>query len=141
MNPFDEIESYIIARVQAVDPEIEHFEDPFGLIDLTQVQTERFFKFWFTTTGFARSGNEDVEEINSVLELYAQRSRDVNQSFKDLYCKMLDVVYEITNPTNAKAQVFMTDVFATLAEPVPLETDDNTIKLVLNLTIRRDIRF
>lgn len=141
MNPFDEIESYIIDRVAEVDPTLQLRPDPFGEEDIASITAERYFKFWFTNTDLGREGSTYTEEVNGVLQIYAKRTRDVNQSFKDVYCKGLDIKNAIVDPMDAKEQTFMTDVFAQISEPTPLETDDNTITVTLNLLFRRDLSF
>ena len=141
MNPFDEIETYITTQVQSVDSNLEFFPDPFGEEDINNIIANRKFKFYFTTTELLRSGTERIENINAVLEIYGKRTREQNQSFKDLYCKALDIKNAITDPLESTVNQTFSDVLATLAEPLPLDTDDNTIKIVLNLTIRRDITF
>lgn len=141
MNVFDEIEAYVTQKVQVIDANLEFFPDIFGEEDINNHLATKKFKFYFGTTSFEKSGNERREFINSTLEIYARRVRDPNQDFKDLYCKALDIKNEIVNPQAVALLSEITDVQADLVEPLPLDTDDNTIRIVLNLIFRRDIIF
>ena len=141
MNPFDEIETYVTTQVQSVDSSLEFFPDPFGEEDINNIIAGRKFKLFFGLTDFTKSGSSGLRNINATVEVYAKRTREQNQDFKDLYCKALDIADAIEDPFNLDNAQTFNDIAVTTGEPLPLDTDDNTIKIVLNLTVRRDITF
>lgn len=136
-----ELRTYFDTQIKAVDADLEFIDDPFGDNDIDQVTSERFYKLWFGTTALTREGSFYLEEIPVTVEIYAQRDRDETASFDTVYQKAFDVKNCIVSPTDVKNQVEWTDIFAQSLEPQPLDTDDNTIKVILTFLVRREITF
>lgn len=137
----DDIRAYIDLKVKAVDPTLSFFDDPFGDNDIENVLADKSYKFWFTTTAPSKTGNIYTEDMSCSIEIYGARQRDLTSNFDDVFCKAHQIKDELIAPESVKNSSAFTDILIDLIEPDPLPTDDKTVKVRLDLRIRRDLSF
>ena len=142
MNLFTEARAYIDARIKAIDPDLEPWEeDAFNDDDSFSYQADKFYKLAFGTLDSSRIGNEYREDIPFEIQITSSDHRDVISAHDDLYCKGIDIKNEIIQPQLAKVQTFATDILANNIEVFPEETGDKAMTCQITLTLRRDLKF
>ena len=141
MSFLDDIRSYVDTKVLAVDSTLSFFDDPFGDNDIENVMADKSYKFWFINTIPSRNGSIYIEDVKASLEIYASRSRSLSTNFDTVFCKAHEIKDLLIDPLSNKNSLFFTEIFVDLIEPLPLVTDDKSVKVRLDLTIRRDLQF
>lgn len=136
-----DIRQYFDLAVKLVDPDIKFQDDPFGLDDISDNIADSFYKLYFGATSMSVNGNFYREEMPATLEVYAGRKRDKTLSFDTVYSKALRIKNEVICPIRVKNSDYFTDIFAISATPEPLPNNENTIKIIIEFLIQRDITF
>lgn len=136
------ISAYIDARVKSVDSDLNRWdEDVFGDNETTENIADSYYKLWYGNTSTTRDGTIYQDEIAINVEIYSSRTNDIVPAFEDTYDKALSIRDAIIAPCDAKNNADFTDIFAGEVIPSPLDTDDNTVRITIELTVRRDNYF
>ena len=129
------IRSYFNTIIQIVDPTlIAWTDDLFGDNDESKPRSDKYYNLIVGTNNPNRDGNSHMDAFDIRLDIFAYEQRDMIKMFDTVYDKAMDIKNQIIFAQNYN-DIF-NDIEFTLAEPIEDDTNDNSIKIRLNFTVR-----
>jgi len=134
------IRSYFDARIKEVDPTLNAWDkDLFGNNDLNKAQADKYYNLVIGPVSATNDGNGFNNSFPITLDIYFSYKRDLIDNFDALYNKALSLQVYCIHPSR------YTNIFSFVTcesiTPIEEETNDNTVKMRLEFTVRKDCQF
>jgi hypothetical protein len=139
MSFLSDLRTYFDDKIKEIDSNLSYFDDPEGEFDISESMAQKNYRLFATEMEGEWEGNRILENHSFTLQLFSPRGLKRTENYDALYCKALDIKYNIINPKTAKGNSFATEISSTAFNISSLENDDNTYKAELQFVIRRDL--
>ena len=140
MMTIGSIRTYFDARVKEVDANLNAWnKDLFGNNDLNKAQAEKYYNLAIGPAVTSNDGNGFSNSFPITLDIYFSYKRDLVDNFDALYDKALAIQLYCFHPS--KYTGTFSEISSSGITPIEEETNDNTIKMRLEFTVRKDCQF
>lgn len=129
------IRTYFNDQITAIDPNLLAWDDDlFGNNDQSKPRADKYYNLIIGTCTGTRDGNSDWEEYDVLLDIFSLENRDILTVFDALYDKAIDIKNQLICRVNYNN--ILNDIEFLNAEPLEDPTNDNSVKVRLNFTVR-----
>lgn len=135
-----EIRDFFDDKIKEIDPQLNAWsKDLFGNNDLNKAQADKFYNLIIGTTNIEKDGDGLFLSVSIQLDIYSSSKRDMVAIFDELYDKAYQIMDNIVHPKSY--QGIFSDVSGSSIEPIEENTNDNSIKMRIQFSLRKDCRF
>jgi hypothetical protein len=135
-----QIRTFFDDKIKDIDSTLNAWDkDLFGNNDLNKSQADKFYNLIIGASTIEKDGQGLSITTSVQLDIYSSFKRDLVTNFDELYDKAYQIMDNIVHPQSYTG--LFSDVTASSIEPVEENTNDNSIKMRLQFSLRKDCRF
>jgi len=135
-----DIRDYFNNRIIEVDPDLLPWEnDLFGNNDQSKPRAEKYYNLVVGGNSPSRDGNSYWDNLDVTLDIYSGETTDLINTFNSLYEKAIYIKNKVICMQNYSD--LFNDIEVISIEPQEQPTNDNSLLVRLEFTVRRNLVF